>query len=114
MPALAIPLVEYSDESNSRTYTTTGHTVAKPRMVLQKRKIGSPGGASSVDNIQVVYGASDAVGAVLPSRIAFEVVIRRPVEAIAADTDAALATFRGIVGSDEFAAVVTTQNYIKA
>lgn len=113
MPAMATVLTEYSDESNFRTYTVPGHTVAKPRLLLQKRKIGSPGGASSYDNIQVVYGTVDAAGALLSGRVAFEVSIRRPVEGIAADVTAALATFRDIVASDEFANVVTTQNYLK-
>lgn len=114
MPTLATTLTEYSDEANSRIYTVSGHTVAKPKLVLQKRKVGTPGGASSVDDIQVVFGAADANGVILPGRVAFAVSVRRPVEAAAADTDAALAVFRDIVASDEFAAMVNTQNYLKA
>lgn len=114
MPALATSLTEYSDESNSRTYTVSGHTVAKPKLVLQKRKVGTPGAASSVDDLQVIFGAADASGAILPGRIAFTISVRRPVEAVSADTAAALAVVRDIVASDEFAAMVNTQNYIKA
>lgn len=114
MPVMATTLTEYSDEANSRTYTATGHTVAKPKLVLQKRKIGAPGAASSVDTVQVVFGAADAAGAILPGRVAFEVTVRRPVEAASADVSAALAVFKDIVGSDEFTATVNTQNYIKA
>lgn len=113
MPALAATLVQYSDEQNARTYTTTGHTVAKPKLVIQKRKVGTVGGASGSDTINVVYGTTDPLGAVMPGRVVFEANIRRPVEADATDLSAALALIRDIVASDEFAAVVTTQNYLK-
>lgn len=114
MPALATALTEYSDEMNSRTYTVSGHSVAKPRLVIQKRKVGVPKASSSTDDIQVVFGTVDASGAILPGRIAFTVGVRRPVEAISADISAALVVFRDIVASDEFAAMVSTQNYLKA
>lgn len=113
MAALAATLVEYSDESNSRTYTTTGHTVLKPKLVIQKRKVGAVGGGSSSDTISVVYGTEDSLGATLASRVVFELVVRRPVEGIAADQTAALALFRDVVQSDEFATTVTSQNYLK-
>lgn len=113
MPVMATNVTEYSDELNSRTYTITGHTVAKPKLLLQKRKVGSIGGASCTDTIDVVFGTQDAAGTILPGRITFGITIRRPVEAIAADVTAALAVLKDVVGSDEFANVVNTQNYLK-
>lgn len=113
MSAMTTQVVVYSDESNSRTYTISGHTVVKPRLLIQKRKIGAVGGASGVDNISVVYGAVDSTGAALPGRVAFEVTVRRPVEAVSADVTAALTAFKDVVASDEFANMVNTQNYLK-
>lgn len=113
MPAMATVLTEYSDEANSRTYTVTGHTVAKPKLVIQKRKVGAVGGSSGQDTISVTYGAVDSLGAALSGRVAFDITIRRPVEAVSADVNAALAVFRDVVASDEFTAVVNTQNYLK-
>lgn len=113
MPTLAATLVEYSDEQNSRTFTTTGHSVSKPRLVIQKRKVGAVGGASGQDTISCVYGTVDPLGVSLPGRVVFEVTVRRPVEAASADLSAALALFRDIVASDEFTTTVNTQNYLK-
>lgn len=114
MPTMATTLTEYSDEANSRTYTVPGHSIAKPKLLLQKRQVGAAGGKSSQDTISVVFGTANAAGAILPNRIAFEIVVRRPVEALAADVTAALALFKEVVASDEFTAVVNTQNYLKA
>lgn len=113
MPAMATVVTEFSDSANSRTYTVSGHTVAKPKLVLQKRKVGEIDGASSSDTVSIVYGTQDAAGAYLPARVVMEVTVRRPVDGIAADVTAALAVLRDIVASDEFTAVTTSQNYLK-
>lgn len=113
MPALAMSLSEFSDKDNSRTWTISGHTVAKPKLLIQKRKIGSVGGASSVDTWTIVQGTVDAAGAVLPGKVVFDVSFRRPIEGASADVTSALSLLRDLVASDEFGAAVTTQNYVK-
>lgn len=113
MPAMSTPLTEYSDNGNSRTFSTTGHTALKPKLVIQKRKIASNAQASAEDHISVVYGTADAEGAILTSKVAFDVSVRRPILGDAADVTAALAVLRDIVASDEFGATVTTQNWLK-
>lgn len=113
MSAMTTVMTEYSDETNQRTYAVSGHTVAKPKLLIQKRKIGNVGGASSTDTVSIVFGAQDSAGIYLPGRIAFDVTVRRPVEAVAADVSAALLVLKDVVQSDEFANMVNTQNYLK-
>lgn len=113
MAAMLLALTEYSDKENARTYTVSGHTVQKPKLVFQKRKNGSEGGPSASDTITLVYGTEDSAGDPLASRVVFEVTVRRPVEGIAADVTAALADFRDVIAGDEFANTVNTQNYLK-
>lgn len=113
MAAFTVAIQEYSDQANSRKYTVNGHTVQKPKLVLQKRTVGSVGGASGTDTLSVVYGTEDSAGEPLSGRVVFEANVRRPVEAIAADVTAALADFRNFIASDEFTDLVNTQNYIQ-
>lgn len=114
MPVITTALTEFSDKENARTYTVSGHTVAKPRLLIQKRSVASSVGGVSQDTLSVVYGTVDGAGIPLNSKVVFEVNIRRPQAALAADVDAAKALFREVVASDEFAAVVASQNYVKA
>lgn len=113
MPVMATVVTEYSNAENARTYSISGHTVAKPKLLLQKRKIGVVGGASSTDTVEILFGTQDANGTTLPGRISFFLTCRRPVEAIAADVTAAVSVLKDVVGSDEFANMINTQNYLK-
>lgn len=112
MPAMATVLTEFSDSGNSRTSTISGHTALKPRIVIQKRKVAATTESSPEDHISVIYGTEDAAGAILSSKVAFDVSLRRPVNGDAADVTAALVILRDIVASDEFTAVTTTQNWL--
>lgn len=114
MPVISTVLTEFSDKENSRTYTAAGHTVVKPRIVTQKRRIAPSVDGVATDTLSVVFGSVDAVGAPLSTKIAFEVNIRRSPGALPADILAAKTLFREIVASDEFDAVVDSQNYVKA
>lgn len=113
MPALATALTQFNDEQDKRTWTVPGHSVASPFLVIQKRKTGVLNGAVAQDNVQIVRGTTDGAGAVLAQRVVLEANVRRPVDADADDIAATLALFREVVASDEFAAMVTTQNYVK-
>jgi hypothetical protein len=114
MPNIVTVLTEFSDKENSRTYTSAGHTVVKPRIVVQKRKVAPSVDGVATDTLSVVFGSVDSVGLPLNAKIAFEVNIRRSPQALTADISAAKALFREIVASDEFNAVVDSQNYVKA
>lgn len=114
MPVITTALTEFSDKENARTFTVAGHTVAKPRLLIQKRKVAPSVNGVALDNLSVVYGTVDAASAPVPQKIVFDVEIRRAPSSLAADVTAALALFREVVNSDEFVAVVNSQNYVKA
>jgi len=110
MADMTTPLTKFSQNGNSVTYTVTGHTVQKPRLVLQKRKIpSSDSNAVAQLDTSIVYGAVDSAGAVLPSRIMLTVSARRPVSAVSTDVDNAVAVFRDFVASDDFVNAINSQ-----
>jgi hypothetical protein len=113
MAAIAATLNEFSTSENSRTWTTTGHTPLLPKLVIQKRRV--PVGKSSVSETQVtvVYGCSDSEGVVLPAKVAIGSTCRIPVAASGTTAADALVLYRDIVNSDEFAAMFTSQNFLK-
>lgn len=113
MAAMTTALTEFADNGNSRTYTYTGHTAIKPRLVIQRRKIAASSNAVMEDTFQVIAATVDAAGVILTSKVLFEAKVRRPADGIAADVTAALAVFRDIVAGDEFTNVVNTQGWLK-
>lgn len=113
MATMTTVLNEYNDEKNRRTFKIDGHTISDPRLVIQKRIEADSVDGKSSDNLQVVYGTDDDAGTPLDLRIVFSADVRRPANATAATITAALATFRDLVNSDEFTALVTSQSYIK-
>lgn len=113
MAGMTTALTEYADNGNSRTYIYTGHSVSDPRLVLQKRKIPSGSGVVAEDVVTVLSGTEGASGAPHQSRVSFSATIRRPIDGVAADVTAALAVFRDIVASDQFASTIVTQGWLK-
>lgn len=109
MVAMTTTLKRFSSNGNSRTYTSTGHLVTKPKLVLQKRRVPSGNQVVQEDVITILHGTEDSSGAALAQRVSFSVTVRKPITGIAADVTAALAVFRDIVANDEFANVVDTQ-----
>lgn len=112
MAAMTTALTEFSDKENSRTYFYTGHTVSKPKLVLQKRKVPVGNQQTVEDTISVLNGTEDSNGDLLASRVMFTVSVTRPKSGIAADVTAALAVFRDIVAGDEFGLTVTDSRYL--
>lgn len=112
MAAMTTVLTEFADSGNSRTYTTSTHTTAKPRLVIQKRKV--PSGKQTVQevSVQVVHATEDASSVILPSKVVFEANHRSPIDGAAADVTAALAIFRDIIAGDEYANAVSTQEWL--
>jgi hypothetical protein len=112
MAAMTTALTEYSDKENSRVYVYTGHSVNKPKKVLQRRKEPT-GGQEIIEDVITVYnGTEDSNGDYLDSRVTFTLTLRRPKDGIAADVTAALAVLRDIVASDEYTAVTTGSTYL--
>lgn len=112
MAGMITVLTEFSSNGNSRTSTLVGHTAVKPKLVIEKRKLAE-GATSMVEySFKVVEATTDANGLLLSQKVSFEAVARYPVNGTAADVSATLAVFKDIVGGDEFAASVTSQNWL--
>lgn len=113
MAAMSTAVTEFADNGNSRTYTYTGHTALKPKLVLQKRKVPSGNQIILEDSVKILVATTDPTTAVMAEKITFEAVVRRPTLGLAADVTAALATFRDVVAGDEFTSMVNTQGWLK-
>ena len=112
MAAMTTALTEFSDKENSRVYVYTGHSVNKPKKVLQRRKEPT-GGQEMIEDVITVYnGTEDANGDYLDARVTFTLTLRRPKDGIAADVAAALVVLRDIVAGDEYTAVTTSSTYL--
>lgn len=117
MAALATALTEFADNGDSRTYTTSGHSASKPKLVLQKRKVPTGNQTMAEFSASVIHGVDDADGAVLPQKIGLTVTGRYPVNGdpsdLATELAAALVILQDVVQSDEFEASLTSQNWVE-
>lgn len=111
MSGMTTVLQEFSELGNSVTYIIpASHTAVKPRVVVQRRKVATGASEVAEDMLTVSYATDDADGNILPTKVAFGATVKRPINGDSADTSAALATFRDIVASDEFTALVNMQS----
>lgn len=117
MAALATALTEFSDNGDSRTYTIPGHTVTKPRLCIQKRKVPVGNQVMAEFSASIVYGVLAGDGSVAPEKVSQGVAVRYPVTAdptdLATQNAAALVVLRDFVASDEFGAAVTSQAWVE-
>lgn len=114
MAAMSTALTEYSKNGDSATYTTSGHSLEKPKVVISKRKIPSgsqPVAEYSFSVVQATY--QNGTTTVMPQKYSIQAIVKAPVLGTIADRAAALVIFRDIVASDEFAASVLSQNHLK-
>ena len=112
MAAMTTALTEFSSFGDSYTSTISGHTVSKPRLVVERRKV--PSGSQTVYeySCNVVYATTDADGNILNNKYTFQVIHRGPVGGTTTDRDAALVVFRDMIAGDEFANSVSTQEWL--
>lgn len=113
MAAMSTALTHFSTDGDSRTWTTSTHTVGKPRLVIQKRKVPVGNQVVAETTLSVIHATVDAAGVTLPQKVTFSATYRTPITGATGDTTAALAIFRDIVASDEFGAAVTGQLFVK-
>lgn len=113
MAAMTTALTVFSDIGDSRTYTQSGHTALKPKLVLQKRRLPTGSQVVAEYSFQVLNATEYPAGNVLPQKVGFKAVITYPLNAESAVITAALATFRDMVAGDEFGASVTSLNWLK-
>lgn len=113
MAAMSTTLTQFATFGDSRTWTTSGHTAAKPKLVIQKRRV--PTGQQTVQEttISVIHATANAAGETLPQKVALSLSVRAPIDGTASDIANALVILRDICASDEFTGTTTTQNFIK-
>lgn len=112
MAAQTTALTEFSTIGDKRTYTTSGHTVSKPKIVVCKRKVPVGNQTVSEFSVDVIHATEDADGLVLQQKPSMSAVVRQPINGDAADVTAILAIFRDIVAGDEFGNAVTTSEFL--
>lgn len=115
MTALVTALTEFATNGNSRTYTTSGHTASKPKLVIQKRRVPEGNQVVQETTVSVIQAAVDPNDMVMPSKVVFSATIRYPIGIKTSDTTVAdaLVIFRDVVQSTEFGTTVTSQNFLK-
>jgi hypothetical protein len=113
MAAMATTLTEFANTGDSRTWTTSGHTAVKPKLVIQKRRVPVGGQHVAETTYSVIHAGVDADGAVLPSKVVMSVTVRYPVEITGTTISDVLTILKDMVAGDEFAASVTSQNFLK-
>lgn len=113
MAVMTTVLTKFADNGDSRTSTTSTHTAIKPRIVIEKRRVPAGKQTTLATSVKVVHATVNAEGIVLTEKVAFEASCQYPILGQAADVSAALAIFRDIVASDEFANQVNTQEFLK-
>jgi hypothetical protein len=109
MTTIVTPLKAFSTTGNVTTYAAPQHTIAEPRLVIQKRAVPSTAAGVAQTSVKVVYGTSDASDMPIAQRISFEAIGRLPVMANDTDVDNAIALYREIVASDEFVVAMKQQ-----
>lgn len=112
MAAMTTVLTEFANNGNSRTCTLAGHTVLKPQLVIEKRKVPATSNAVSEYSCKTIYATEDADGNVLASKVSIETVVRYPANGQTAEITSALATHRDVVAGDEFGNSVDTQEWL--
>ena len=111
MAAMTTVLTEFSDNGNSRTYTTSGHTSSKPKLVISSRRVPSGNQIIAETTVRVSHETEDSDSLVIPKRVSMSVTIRFPVTGTTTDRDAVKAILRDFVASDEFDTVASTQGH---
>lgn len=115
MAALATTLTGYTDKGDTRIWRTAGHTVVKPKLVMQKRRLPVGNQTTSELTISVLQAAVGEDDMVLPSKVLFSATVRIPTGIKAGETTVAdsLVIFRDVVQSTEFGDALTTFDHIK-
>lgn len=112
MAAMTTALTEFSTLGDSRTYTTSGHSASRPKLVQQKRRVATGNQSVQESTVSVIHATEDPDGALLPQKVNFSISVRYPIDGDATDVTNALAIIRDVVAGDEFANMVTTQEFL--
>jgi len=107
--AMTTVLTRIPTTGSSTMYYAPGHTILKPNLVQQSRRMPNARQSIATDAVSMLFGAADANSDILDERVRIAVNVVRPKKAITADVNAARDLFTEFVASDEFAAMVLSQ-----
>jgi hypothetical protein len=82
-------------------------------LLVQKRKVPVGNQIVAEVSVEVISATKDAADLILPQRVGFKATVRYPISGTDSDITAMLAIFRDVIAGDEFAATVTSQNWLK-
>lgn len=99
-----LTLTGFSDKENCRKWVLADHSVAEPRVIIQKRREANGSDPLSMQHseLSVVYGTSDSAGDPMAQKINLSLTARHPVGATLADLQAAVDSFQILVASTNF------------
>lgn len=121
MAVMATVLTEFADKENQRTYTVSSnatvganaaHSVSKPRLVIQKRKVPVGNQRVAEVTLALVMATVNSDGTILAEKILMETKVRLPIDGVSTDVDNAETLYRDFVNSDEFSTAIRTQNWV--
>lgn len=116
MASLSATLTEFSEQANSKTYTTSGHTASKPKLVIEKRTVPVGNQVMADFSVSIIQAVNGADSVVHPQKVSYELKVRYPIDADPTDLssvqDAALVLLKDFAASDEFGASHKTQNWV--
>jgi hypothetical protein len=114
MAAMTTALTDYTHSSNgnSRTFTLSGHTALKPKIVIQKRKTLEGNNTMAEASFAVIMATEDVDGVVLSQKPSVELKVRYPANGTYSDVTAAHAVALDILGGDEWGVVMASLGWL--
>lgn len=112
MAAMTTALTEFSQNGNSRTSTTSGHTTSDPKIVIESRRVPVGNQVVAEYQLRVSHATDNSDGDQLPQKVSMTAKVAFPVTGTTTDRDAVLAIFRDIIAGDEFANSVATSEWL--
>lgn len=108
MGALVATLTEFSNSGDSFTYTTTGHTATRPKLVIMKRRVPEGNKTVAVLSVDVIHATEDSDGNIMPSKIVGGMSFRVPIGFLAADLANVKTLFKDLAQSTELDNAIDT------
>lgn len=112
MAAMSTALTQRSDAADTREWQLPTHTLAVPFLVRQRRTTAKTLTGRATDGLSFLRGGADTAGVALASPLTATINLIRQANVSSTDSAAALAIFREVVASDNFAAMWNSQTYL--
>ena len=114
MAAMSTVLTVTDITGGKFTYTTSGHTAQKPKIVIGNHRVPTGNQVMAEFSMSVLHATEDDDGLILPQKAGITINARQPVNGQSTDLDAVLVIVKDIVNSDEFANSIATLEPLKS